>query len=88
MKRLYDWFTNMYDEYDDEKGEWKGIRELLLQEPDPRKGKGVRIVVRCKDDDDKMTYIQDLFEGKDFGPDDDMFEVITKAIEDIMENMP
>lgn len=88
MKRLYDWFTNMYDEYDYEKGEWKGIRELFLQEPDPRKGQGVRIIIRCKDGDDKMTYIQDLFERKDFGPDDDMFKVITKAVEDIMENIP
>lgn len=88
MKRLYDWFTNKYDEYDDEKGEWKEKRVLCISSPPAERGNGIRIIVRFNDGDEKMSYILDLFEGSDYTPDDDIFEVITTAIDGIMEQMP
>ncbi|MBP5597859.1 MAG: hypothetical protein J6Y02_21000 [Pseudobutyrivibrio sp.] len=88
MKRLFDWFTNKYDIFDDETGEWKVVNDLFLADPPAEKGRGFRIIIRHNDPEDTMSYIQDLFEGKDYGPDDDIFEVITKAIDEIMEVMP
>lgn len=88
MKRLYDWFTNMYDIFDDETGEWKGVNDFCLTEPPAEKGRGIRIIIRHNEGEDSMSYIQDLFEGKDYSLDDDMFEVITKTIDAIMEVMP
>jgi len=46
MKRLYDWFTNKYDIFDDETGEWKGINDFCLTEPPAEKGRGIRIIIR------------------------------------------
>ena len=88
MKRLYDWFTNKYDIFDDETGEWKGVNDFCLTEPPAEKGRGIRIIIRHNEGEDTMSYIQDLFEGKDYSLDDDMFEVITKTIDAIMEVMP
>lgn len=91
MKRLYDWFTNKYDILDDETGEWKGVNNICLTEPPAQKGRGIRIIIRHNEGEDTMSYIQDLFEGKDYSPNagsDDIFEVITKTIDAIMEVMP
>jgi len=88
MKILYDWFTNKYDEYDDEKGEWKEKRTLQLSNPPAERGNGIRIIVGFNDGDEKMTYIMDLFEGFDYTRDDDIFEVIKTAVDGIMEYMP
>ena len=91
MKRIFDWFTNKYDILDDETGEWKGVNNFCLTEPPAQKGRGIRIIIRHNDGEDTMSYIQDLFEGKDYSPDagpDDIFEVITKTIDAIMEVMP
>lgn len=91
MKRLFDWFTNKYDIFDNETGEWKGVNNICLTEPPAEKGRGIRIIIRHNEGEDTMSYIQDLFEGKDYSPDagmDDIFEVITKTIDAIMEVMP
>lgn len=88
MKRLYDWFTNKYDIFDDETGEWKGVNDFCLTSPPVEKGNGIRIIIRHNEGEDTMSYIQDLFEGKDYSPDDDLFEIITKTIDAIMEVMP
>lgn len=91
MKRIFDWFTNKYDIFDNDTGEWKGVNNLYLTEPPAQKGIGIRIIIRHNDEEDTMSYIQDLFEGKDYSPDagpDDIFEVITKTIDTIMEVMP
>lgn len=91
MKRIFDWFTNKYDIFDDETGEWKGVNNLYLTEPPVQKGIGIRIIIRHNEGEDTMSYIQDLFEGMDYAPDagpDDIFEVITKTIDAIMEVMP
>jgi hypothetical protein len=90
MKRLFDWFTNKYDIFDDETGEWKGLNELLLMQVPPEKGGGVRIVVK-HNGDDPQEYMMDLYEGTDYKPDIDpleMFRVVTEAVDDIMKNMP
>ena len=91
MKRIFDWFTNKYDIFDDETGEWKGVNCICLTEPPAQKGRGIRIIIRHNEGEDTMSYIQDLFEGTDYAPDagtDDIFEVITKTIDAIMEVMP
>ena len=91
MKRLFDWFTNKYDIFDDETGKWKGVNNLWLTESPAKKGRGIRIIIRHNDEEGPMNYIQDLFEGEDYSPDagsDDIFKVITKTIDLIMENMP
>lgn len=91
MKRLFDWFTNKYGIFDDEAGELKVVNDLFLAEPPPEKGRGIRIIIRHNDPEDPMSYIQDLFEGKDYSPDaepDDIFKVITETIDAIMEVMP
>ena len=88
MNMLYDWFTQKYDEYDDEKGGWKRKRELFLTEPPLKRGRGIRIIVKFNDGEEKMKYILDLFEGADYTPDDNIFEVLTTAIDGIMEQMP
>ncbi len=92
MKSLYDWFTNKYDVFDDDTGLWKQVNCLYLSEPPFEKGRGIRIIIKHFDSEDGvMAYIQDIFEGTDYEPDasqEKMFEVITKTIDDIMENMP
>lgn len=91
MKRLFDWFTNKYDIFDEETGTRKGVNDLFLADPPPQKGRGIRIIIRHNEGEDTMSYIQDLFEGTDYSPDaepDDIFEVITKTIDAIMEVMP
>ena len=91
MKRLFDWFTNKYDIFDDETGERKVVNDLFITEPPAEKGRGIRIIIRHNDPEDTMSYIQDLFEGKDYSPDaepDDIFKVITETIDAIMEVMP
>ena len=89
MKALFDWFSDKYDIFDDETGEWKGINELLLTQAPVEKGNGVRIVVK-HNGDDPQEYMMDLYEGTDYKPDIDpleMFNVITEAVDDIMKNM-
>lgn len=90
MKALFDWFSDKYDIFDDEIGEWKGINELLLTQVPPEKGNGVRIVVK-HNGDDPQEYMMDLYEGTDYnryiGP-LEMFNVITEAVDDIIKNMP
>ena len=90
MKALFDWFSDKYDIFDDETGEWKSINELLLTQAPVEKGNGVRIVVK-HNGDDPQEYMMDLYEGTDYKPDIDpleMFDVVTEAIDDIMKNMP
>ncbi len=90
MKRLFDWFTNKYDIFDDETGEWKRVNELFLTSVPPEKGNGVRIVVK-HNGDDPQEYMMDLYQGTDYEPDIkplEMFRVVTEAIDDIMEVMP
>ena len=88
MKRLFDWFTNKYDIFDDETGKWKEVNSLCLADPPAKDGRGIRIIIRHNEGEDTMSYIQDLFEGTDYRPDDDIFEVVTKTIDSIMEAMP
>ena len=91
MKRLFDWFKNKYDIFDNETNEWKEVNNICLTEPPAEKGRGIRIIIRHNEGEDTMSYIQDLFEGKDYSPDagpDDIFKVITETIDAIMEVMP
>lgn len=92
MKDLDAWFSERYDEYDDDIGEWKGKYRLYFMDAPPEKGNGIRIVVVRRDEEDgNMSYMQDFFEGTDYEKDlepGDMFHKVIGFIEDMMENMP
>ena len=90
MKDLYTWFCDKYDIFDDEAGEWKQINQLFVIDTPPQKGEGIRIVVK-HNGEDPQEYMLDLYKGTDYQPDltpDEMFKIITKTIDDIMEVMP
>ena len=92
MKDLDLWFTEKYDKFDENTGEWMGKNLLYFMDVPPGKGNGIRIVIIHKDEEDgDMTYMQDYYEGTDYdkyiGP-RDMFHKITGFIDQIMEVMP
>ena len=90
MKDLFTWFMDKYDIYDEDNDEWQYLNMLFLVDVPPEKGKGVRIIVKHKGDD-PQDYIMDLYEGTDYKADptpDEMFKVITDAVDNIMEYMP
>lgn len=85
MKDIFTWFTEKYDRNDD------GINMLFLCDTPPQNGKGIRIVIKHGKDEERMSYIQDLYEGMDYKPDaspDDIYKVLTETIDAIMEVMP
>lgn len=92
MKDLDLWFKEKYDEFDDDTEEWKGKNFLYFLDTPPEKGKGIRIVILHKDEEDgNMTYMQDYFEGTDYDKDItpiDMHHKVTGFIDDMMGNMP
>ena len=90
MKDLYTWFMDKYDIYNDDTGEWEYRNMLFLVDVPPEKGEGIRIIVKHHGDDPQQ-YMIDLYKGTDYKPDltpDEMFKVLTNAIDDIMEDMP
>ena len=85
MKDIFTWFAEKYDRNDDY------TNMLFLCDPPPQNGKGIRIVIKHGWDVERMSYIQDLFEGKDYSPyaaPHDIYKVLTKTIDEIMKGIP
>ena len=90
MKDLFLWFSDKYDIYDEETEEWEFRNRLFLIDTPPDKGEGIRIVIKHYGDDPQQ-YILDLYKGTNYDADispEEMFEVLTNAIDGIMVNMP
>ena len=90
MKDLFTWFSDKYDIYDENTDEWEFRNRLFICEPPIEKGSGVRIIVKHYGDDPQQ-YMLDLYEGTDYKADispEEMFKVLTNAIDAIMEVMP
>lgn len=85
MKDIFTWFTEKYDRNHD----WTNM--LFLCDPPTKNGQGIRIVIKHGKDEERMSYIQDLYEGMDYKPDaspDYIFKILTETIDAIMEVMP
>ena len=64
---------------------------LFLCDPPIKNGTGIRIIIKHGKGEERMSYIQDLYEVTDYKPDtspDDIYKMLTETIDAIMEVMP
>ena len=85
MKDIFTWFTEKYDKNEDY------TNMLFLCDPPTKNGEGIRIIIKHGEGEERMSYIQDLYKGRDYKPDaspDDIYKMLTEIIDAIMEVMP
>lgn len=91
MKDIFTWFTEKYDKNEDY------TNMLFLYDLPTRSDavdfndRGIRIIIKHGEGEERMSYIQDLYKGRDYKPNaspDDIFKVLTETIDAIMEVMP